>query len=85
MKKFHKVWNGLYKVTKKLSELNYEIVDQNSKAQVVHINRMKKACKDSQWETDIKEKVGKGRHGKRTKLISDDEAQELLPVYRLLE
>jgi hypothetical protein len=71
-------------VNKKLSELNYEIVDRNSKNQVMHINHMKKACKDSQWETNTKEKVGKKRCGKRTKLINDDE-QELLLVYPLLK
>ena len=34
---------GLFLVTKRASELNYELTDQNGKNQVVHINRLKKA------------------------------------------
>jgi hypothetical protein len=42
-KKFFSPWKGPHKVTKRLSDLNYEIIGQNNKKQVVHINRLKKA------------------------------------------
>ena len=38
--KFRKPWTGLYKITKKISDVKYEIIDQNNKSQVVHVNRM---------------------------------------------
>ena len=41
--KFHKCWVGPYKVTAKISELNYEILGKNDRKQVVHINRLKPA------------------------------------------
>jgi len=41
--KFHKFWTGPFKITAKLSDLNYEIVSMNHKKQVVHVNRLKKA------------------------------------------
>jgi len=42
-RKFSKPWTGPYKVTVKISDLNYEIVDQKGRKQVVHINRLKRA------------------------------------------
>jgi len=42
-RKFSKLWQGPYKVTKKLYDLNYEIIDQYSKKRVVHVNRLKRA------------------------------------------
>jgi hypothetical protein len=42
-KKFARKWAGPFKVTKKISDLNYEIISQKDKNQVVHINRLKKA------------------------------------------
>jgi len=39
-RKFRKPWTGLYKITKKISDVKYEIIDQNNKSQVVHVNRM---------------------------------------------
>jgi len=36
-RKFAKLWIGLCQITKTISELNYEIVDEKGKRQVVHI------------------------------------------------
>jgi len=41
-RKFAKPWIGPCQITKKISELNYEIVDLKGKYQVVQINRLKK-------------------------------------------
>jgi len=41
--KFHKPWAGPFKVIKKISDLNYKIVDQNNKQQVVRVDHMKRA------------------------------------------
>ena len=48
-KKFSKPWTGLFQVTKRHSELNYEITDQNGK-QFVLINRLKKAYNADLWK-----------------------------------
>jgi hypothetical protein len=57
-KKFLNPWKGLYKVTNRLSDLNYEFIGQNNKKQVVHINRLKKAYNQNlwkpQWTTPLK-------------------------------
>ena len=42
-RKFHKYWVGPYKVTAKISELNYEILGKNDRRQLVYINRLKPA------------------------------------------
>jgi hypothetical protein len=40
-RKFYRPWAGPFKVTKRISELNYEIIEQKGKKRVVHINRLK--------------------------------------------
>ena len=42
-KKFFKSWAGPFKVTTKISDLNYEVLGKNDRKQVVHINRLKPA------------------------------------------
>jgi len=37
-RKFKKFWSGPYKVIRKISELNYEIVSQDNRKQIVHKN-----------------------------------------------
>ena len=42
--KFHEPWTGPYKVTKRLSDITYEIQDEaKSKTKIVHLDRIKKA------------------------------------------
>lgn len=48
-KKCYNPWHGPYCVTKKLSDLNYEITDPHGKRQVVHVNRLKKAYNSESW------------------------------------
>ena len=38
-RKFYRPWAGPFKVTKRISDLNYEIIDQKGKKHIVHINR----------------------------------------------
>ena len=40
-RKFYRPWAGPFKITKIISDLNYKIIDQKGKKQVVHINRLK--------------------------------------------
>ena len=40
-RKFYRPWTGPFKITRKISEFNYEIIDLKDKKQVVHINRLK--------------------------------------------
>jgi len=48
-RKFVKPWIGPSQITKKISELNYEIVDLKGKRRVVHINRLKKSFTPELW------------------------------------
>ena len=41
--KFHEPWTGPYKVTKRLSDITYEIQDETKKTKIVQFNRLKKA------------------------------------------
>ena len=42
--KFHEPWTGPYKVTKRLSDITYEIQDETKKkTKIVHFDRLKKA------------------------------------------
>jgi hypothetical protein len=47
---------GPLKATKRLSELNYEIMGQNNKKQVVHINRLK-AYNQNLWKPETENKA----------------------------
>jgi hypothetical protein len=40
-RKFHRAWFGPHRVTTKVTDLNYEIVDQKGRKQVIHSNRLK--------------------------------------------
>jgi len=61
---FHKPWADPFKVIKKISDLNYKILDQNNKQQVVHVNRIKIAYNSEVWkpkfETRTKKQGDKG-------------------------
>jgi hypothetical protein len=48
--KFRKPWTGLYRITNKISDVNYEIMDQNNKSQVVYVNRLKIAHNTDLWK-----------------------------------
>jgi hypothetical protein len=42
-RKFNKPWSGPHKITRVVTHLNNEIVEQNNKRQTVHVNRLKLA------------------------------------------
>jgi hypothetical protein len=56
-KKFAKPWSGPWQFTKKISELNYEIMDQKGKRQVVHVNRLKKCFNSELWKPNLSQKL----------------------------
>jgi hypothetical protein len=53
-RKFRRPWTGPYQLTRKISELNYEIVDQNGKKQLVHVNRLKRLYNQDLWKPNTK-------------------------------
>jgi len=55
-RKCYRPWAGPFKVTKTISELNYEIIDQKGKKQVVHINKLKIADNPELWNLKAKQK-----------------------------
>jgi hypothetical protein len=56
-RKFHQAWSGPYRITAKISDLNYEIVDQKNKKQIVHVNRLKQAYNSDTWKPKAKQKA----------------------------
>jgi hypothetical protein len=48
-RKFRNSWSGPYKISRKISETNYEIVDQRGKKHIVHVNRLKRSYDQSLW------------------------------------
>ena len=73
-RKFRKPWKGPYQITKKISDLNYELVDQGNKKSVVHVNRLKKAYNQDHWNSRPKQKtVKKSPKQSHDYLQSDDE------------
>jgi hypothetical protein len=55
-RKFRKFRNGPFKVTARLSSLNYRIVTPQGKEFTVHVNRMKPAYNPEIWETTQKKR-----------------------------
>jgi hypothetical protein len=71
-KKLAKPWSGPWQITKKISELNYKIVDKKGKRQVVHIDRLKKSFNLELW----KQNGSKESKKKRAKLGNENPARE---------
>jgi hypothetical protein len=77
-KKFSKPWTGPHKITRKISQLNYEIVDQSGKMQVVHVNRLKEARNADLWKPKVSQRpVKKARRepAPRTEEEEEEEAE----------
>ena len=64
-----------FKITTKISDLNYEIIDQNGKKQTVRENRLKQAHNPEIWKPKTERKVAK-KHPKRSVTRSDKEGGE---------
>jgi len=76
-KKFHFPWTGPFQITKKISDLNFEIADQNSKKQVVHVNRLKKAYNFDSWKSKQNQKPTKKPRKNPTKHLNEDAENEV--------
>ena len=66
-KKFQKIWSGPYKISRKISELNYEIFNQDDKKIIVHVYQLKKWHSQSLWEP---------RRNQKTKRTYSGESEE---------
>jgi len=73
-RKFYRPWAGPFKVIKSISELNYEIIDQKGKKQVVHINRLKIADNFELWKPKAKQNSEKNLP--RTEAEETSEAED---------
>jgi hypothetical protein len=56
-KKFRTRWRGLYLITKRFSDLNYQIQIKTGKYSTVNVNRMKKCHKLPGKAKDVKKKI----------------------------
>jgi len=75
-KKFKKFWSGPYKIIRKISELNYEIVSQDNRKQIVHINRLKRCYNQSLWNARQNQKTLKKPPKKKMKRRDSGEGEE---------
>jgi len=75
-RKFKKFWSEPYKVIRKISELNYEIVSQDNRKQIVHINRLKKCYNQSLWNPWQNQKTLKKPPKQKTKRRGSSEDEE---------
>ena len=76
-KKFHLPWTGPFQITKKISDLNFEIADQNGKRQVVHVNRLKKAYSFDSWKSKQNQRPAKKPRKSPTKHLNEDTENEV--------
>jgi hypothetical protein len=74
MSKFRKFWAGPYKITGRLSDLNYKIVDIKGKELVVHVNRLKKAFNQDIWRP----KTGTDKARKMRTRAEEEEDEEVI-------
>ena len=85
--KFHKFWTGPFKITTKLSDLNYEIISLNHKKQIVHVNRLKKAYDPEIWKPKQEPEAPKKRINKGSPKSENQEEEEDIRIgsFPLLE
>jgi hypothetical protein len=76
-RKFHRSCSGPYRVTAKVSDLNYEIEDQNNQKNVVHVNRLKQAYNSNAWQPKTSPKAKKKRRQKLPTYANEEEEDEI--------
>ena len=84
-RKFHKPWSGPYRTTEKISDLNYEIENQNVKKQVVHVNRLKQTYNFGAWEPKAKQKEKRKSRGKPPPHTEEEEEEIEFGPFPLLQ
>jgi hypothetical protein len=75
--KFYKFWTGSFKITAKLSDLNYEIISMSHKKQVVHVNRLKNAYDPEIWKPKQEPEAPKKRINKRFPKSEKEEEEDI--------
>ena len=90
-RKFRKPWSDPFKITKisdlnyeipfkintKISDLKYQIFDQNGKKQTVHVNRLKPVHNREIWKPITERKIAKKRPKKSvTRSYKEEEEEE---------
>ena len=63
-------------VLRKVSELNYEIVSNDDKKQIVHVNRLKKCYNQSLWNPKGSQKIAKRFPKRKAKRRNSSEGEE---------
>jgi hypothetical protein len=75
--KCRKFWNGPFKITTKLLDLNYEIISTNDKTQVIHVNRLKKVHDPEIWKPKDQKNFQKIRTDKKKNRLKDLETEKI--------
>jgi len=72
--KFWSPWTGPWKVTARLSKLNYRIVNPQGKEFVVHVNRLKRAYNPGIWKAKEKKRCYRKQRSRREEPEEDEPA-----------
>jgi len=84
-RKFSKPWTGPYKVTVKISDLNYEIIDQKGRKQVVHMNRLKRAHDPNFWKPKVANASSEKKPKKAVTPSSEQEEDDKVGISSSIE
>jgi hypothetical protein len=74
---YHRPWSGPHKITAKISELSYEILYQNAKKQVVHINKLQAAHDSPLWKPKRRRNPPKKPHRKPARGLESEKEGEI--------
>jgi hypothetical protein len=74
-RKFWTPWSKLFRVVGRKNKLNYRIVSQQGKEQVVHVNRLMKSSDQTQW-TPVRSKTQAGRQPAKQSKNKEEEDEE---------
>jgi transposase InsO family protein len=85
-KKFYSPWSDLFVITRKISEFNYVIADQNNRRQIVHVNRLKRCYNSELWKTKSNSKVvRKPRNNSKRRRIENTENEFPIGLFPLVK
>jgi hypothetical protein len=83
--KFRAFWQGPFVVVKRLSDLNYKIVDKKGKEFVVHINRLKKSYDPTPWKFETARQPRQRTRKLETDTLDEDLEMPSRPITTVAE
>jgi hypothetical protein len=73
--KFFFAWQVPYKVTTRLSKLNYRVVNQQGKEFVVHLNSIKRSLKQGIWKEKERERCSRKQRERQQERVEEEQVE----------